>query len=663
MLLIIFRQPGANIIDTVDAITTLLPTLRASIPPSINLSIVLDRTTTIRASVHDVELTLLISIVLVILVVFVFLRSVRSTLIPSVAVPVSLIGTFGVMYLFGYSLDNLSLMALTIATGFVVDDAIVVIENITRHLEHGATPLEAALLGAREIGFTVLSISISLVAVFIPILLMGGIVGRLFREFAVTLSVAIVVSMLVSLTTTPMMCARLLKSHDEERHGRVYRASERAFDWILARYAAVLRWVLRHQPLTLAAALVTMVATIYLYVVIPKGFFPQQDTGRLTGTLIADQDTSFQAMQRRVVQFADIVRQDPAVDGVVAYAGGGGLGGGSAVNTARVNVNLKDSSERRLSADQVIARLRGKLARLPGATLYFQADQDLRVGGRRSSAQYQYTLSGRHRRRCSTSGRRARSQSCKTLPQLADVNSDQQTQGLQASLAIDRRTASRLGISPQKIDDTLYDAFGQRQVSTMYTPLNQYHVVMEVDPQFWQNPDSLQIHLRARRQRRRGAAERVHALSSRRPRRCRSTIRGSFPSVTISFNLPPGVALGDAVDAIQSAEREIGLPPGDPRQLRRHGAGLPGLAGQRAAADRGGAGHRLHRARRAVRELHPPDHDSLDAAVGRRRRAAGADAVPHRADRDRADRDHPADRHREEERDHDDRLRARGRAQ
>jgi multidrug efflux pump len=559
VLLIIFRQPGANIIDTVDDIKALLPALQASIPPSIALSVVQDRTTTIRSSVRDVEMTMMISIALVIMVVFIFLRSARSTFIPSIAVPISLLGTCGIMYLLGYSVDNLSLMALTIATGFVVDDAIVVIENITRHLEQGATPLEASLVGAREIGFTVVSISISLVAVFIPILLMGGIVGRLFREFAVTLSAAIFVSMLVSLTTTPMMCAMLLKSHAEERHGRIYFASEAAFDWILARYAAMLRWVLKHQPLTLTAALVTMAATIYLYVVIPKGFFPQQDVGRLNGTLIADQDTSFQAMQRRVIQFADIVRQDPAVDGVVAYAGGAGLGGGSAVNTARVNVNLKDPGERP-AIDAVMARLRGKLSRLPGATLYFQADQDLRIGGRRSSAMYQYTLSGDSTDTLNEWAPKTFAK-LRTLPQLVDVNSDQQTQGLQASLVIDRRTASRLGISSQNIDDTLYDAFGQRFVSTMFTPLNQYHVVLEVNPQFWQNPDSLKyVFVRGSK----GAQVPLSAFTHYEAKTTPLQVnhQGQFPAVTISFNLPLGVALGDAVNAIDAAEREIGMPQG-----------------------------------------------------------------------------------------------------
>ena len=366
----------------------LIPQLQASIPPTIALDVAIDATRTIRASVRDVEITLLISIVLVILVVFVFLRSVRSTLIPSVAVPVSLIGTFGVMYMLGYSIDNLSLMALTVATGFVVDDAIVVIENITRHLEAGMQPLEAALKGAQEIGFTVISISVSLIAVFIPILLMGGIVGRLFREFAVTLSVAIAVSLLVSLTTTPMMCARLLKAHAEESHGRLYRVSERAFDWILGKYERSLGWVLRHQPLTLAVTLATMVATIFLYTKVPKGFFPQQDSGRLTGTIQADQDTSFQAMEKKLGEFVNIVARDPDVQSANGFLGGG------TTNNGRMFVALKDRGARKSTADQVIARLRGKSASVPGATLLLQPVQDLRVGGRSSAAQYQYTLQG-----------------------------------------------------------------------------------------------------------------------------------------------------------------------------------------------------------------------------------------------------------------------------
>jgi multidrug efflux pump len=560
VVLIIFRQPGANIIETVDHIKALLPSLRASIPPTAELAILQDRTTTIRASVRDVELTMLISIVLVILVVFAFLRSVRSTVIPSIAVPVSLLGTFGVMYLLGYSIDNLSLMALTIATGFVVDDAIVVIENVTRHLEMGATPLEAAMVGAREIGFTVVSISVSLVAVFIPILLMGGIVGRLFREFAVTLSAAIFVSMLVSLTTTAMMCATLLKPHHEERHGRLYRASECAFEWVLTQYGGALRWVLRHQPLTLATFLLTMAATIYFYVLIPKGFFPQQDVGRLQGVIVADQGTSFQAMEKRVIQFSDVVRQDPAVDTVIVYVGGGGLGGGSPLNNARMLVNLKDLSERKLSADRVIARLRGKLGRIPGATLYFQADQDLRVGARRSNAMYQYTLQGDTIKALNDWAPRVYNK-LRTLPVLVDVNSDQQTNGLEASLALDRETASRLGISSQMIDDTLYDAFGQRFVSTMFTQLNQYHVVLEVDPTFWQNPDGLKyIFVRSTHGGNVPLSAFTHYDSDTAPLQVNH--QGQSPAVTISFNLPPGTALGPAVDAIETAERDIGLPPG-----------------------------------------------------------------------------------------------------
>ncbi|HWW85879.1 MAG TPA: efflux RND transporter permease subunit, partial [Vicinamibacterales bacterium] len=433
--------------------------------------------------------------------------------------------------------------------------------NITRHLEDRAAPLEAALIGAREIGFTVVSISVSLVAVFIPILLMGGIVGRLFREFAVTLSAAIFVSMLVSLTTTAMMCARLLEPVEKEKHGRLYRASEGAFDWIHGRYASALRWVLAHQPLTLAIALVTMLATVYLYVLIPKGFFPQQDVGRLTGTIIADQDTSFQAMSRRVNEFADAVRQDPAVETVMAYiGGGGGGGGGSPMNTARMNVNLKDLSERKLPVDQVIARLRGKLARIPGATLYFQADQDLRIGGRRSNALYQFTLQGDNVKLLNDWAPRVYD-ALRKLPQLVDVNSDQQTHGLQASLVVDRDTASRLGIRSQTVDDTLYDAFGQRFVSTMYTQLNQYHVVLEAEPSFWQTPNGLKsIFVKGAGGAQAPLSSFTHYAADTAPLQVNH--QGQFPSVTISFNLPLGVALGQAVDAIENAEREIGLPPG-----------------------------------------------------------------------------------------------------
>jgi multidrug efflux pump len=551
ILVIIFRQPGANIIDTVDHVRDLLPQLQASIPPAIKLKVAIDATRTIRASVRDVETTLVISICLVIGVVFVFLRSVRSTLIPSVAVPVSLVGTFGVMYLFGYSIDNLSLMALTIATGFVVDDAIVVIENITRHLEAGMKPLEAALKGAQEIGFTVVSMSLSLIAVFIPILLMGGIVGRLFREFAVTLSVAIAVSLFISLTTTAMMCARLLKPVHEEKHGRLYKLNEDTFNWVLARYESSLRWVLRHQPLTMLVALITMIATVYLYIHIPKGFFPQQDTGRMSGGVQADQATSFQAMQRRMVPLSTIVEKDPDVDAVMAFVGGGGV-----TNTGRMFVSLK--SDRKANADQIIARLRPKLAKVAGASLFLQPVQDLRMGGRNSNAQYQYTIQADDPKDLTVWGPRLL-KTFRKLPQLADVNTDQQNGGLQSTLVIDRVTASRLGIAPQVIDDTLYDAFGQRQVSTMYETLNQYHVIMEVDPSFWQNPDALQyVYVRATNGNLVPLSAFTHASTSNTSLAVNH--QGQFPSVTISFNLPVGVALGDAVNAITTAEATMRMP-------------------------------------------------------------------------------------------------------
>ncbi len=550
--LVVFRQPGANIIATVDRIRELMPQLQASIPPAIDLAVVMDATRTIRASVKDVEITLLISIALVILVVFLFLRSVRSTLIPSVAVPVSLVGTFGVMYLLGYSIDNLSLMALTIATGFVVDDAIVVIENITRHLEQGMAPFEAALKGAAEIGFTVVSISLSLIAVFIPILLMGGIVGRLFREFAVTLSIAIVVSLFISLTTTPMMCAKLLKPHGEEKHGRLYQASERGFDAILHGYERSLSWVLRHQGLTLLVTILTMAASVYLYVIVPKGFFPQQDTGRMTGAVQGDQASSFQAMQVRLKRLAAIVQKDPAIAAVSAYTSGN--------NSGRMFVTLKDLDQRggHVSADQIIGRLRPKLAKVVGASLFLQPVQDIRVGGHASQAQYQYTLQGDDSKELLDWAPKVL-QTLRKVPQLVDVNTDQQNKGLEASLVIDRLTAGRLGITPQVIDDTLYDAFGQRPVSTMYQALNQYHVILEVEPQFLQNPDGLRyVQVRTNDGHLVPLSAFTHYQSSSTPLTVNH--QGQFPAVTISFNLPPGVALGDAVNAVNRAEDAIGLP-------------------------------------------------------------------------------------------------------
>jgi multidrug efflux pump len=554
-LVIIFRQPGANIIDTVDSVRAALPQLKASIPSAINLTVVMDQTTTIRASVSQVEHTLFISIALVILVVFLFLRNPRATVIPAVVVPISLIGTFGVMYFCGYSLDNLSLMALTISTGFVVDDAIVVIENVTRHLEQGLRPLQAALLGAKEIGFTVLSISISLVAVFIPLLLMGGIVGRLFREFAVTLSVAILVSLVVSLTTTPMMCSRLLKHARPEDHGRLYRASERLFANILRLYERSLTFVLQHPAPTLAVLLITIGLNVYLFVIVPKGFFPQQDTGRLAGGIQGAQDSSFAAMKERIKRFVDIVKADPAVANVVAFTGSGG---GTTTNTGRMFISLKPLAERKLSADAVISRLRRQVASVEGASLFLQATQDLRIGGRGGNAQYQYTIQSENLDDLNKWAPVLLQQLRKETV-LTDVNSDQQNSGLQASLVYDRETAARLGITPQLIDATLYDAFGQRQVSTMYTQLNQYHVVMEVEPRFWQSPAGLnEIYLHSTT----GGIVPLSAVAHYEPATAPLAVnhQGQFPAVTLSFNLAPGVALSEAVQAINQTEQSIGMP-------------------------------------------------------------------------------------------------------
>jgi multidrug efflux pump len=554
ILVIISRQPSANMIATADRVRAMLPHLEALVPADMHLSVVMDRTTTIRASVHDVQVTLLISLALVVLVVFAFLRDLRTTLIPAIAVPVSLVGTFGVMWLAGYTIDNLSLMALTIATGFVVDDAIVVIENIARHRQLGLGPREAALRGAKEIGFTVLTISISLVAVFIPLLLMGGLVGRLFREFAVTLSVAIGISMAISLATTPMLCALLLRPEAGQRHGRLYRASEAVFQAVLRFYRTTLGWVLRHPAPMLALTLGTIALTVYLYIAIPKGFFPQQDTGRLAGSIRADQDASAQSMAALMARFAAKVAEDAAVKDVIAFSGGGG----NTSNTGRFFVTLKPLAERRLGVDQVIGRLRGTLAAIPGATLFLQPVQELRVGGRSSQAQYQYTLQGDDlgelRTWAATMMTRMR-----TLPGLADLNSDLQDRGLRAGLAIDRDSAARLGITPQAIDATLYDAFGQRQVSTMYRQLNQYHVVMEMEPKRWQDPSGLeQLRVRAAD----GTQVPLAVFTTRSIDTTNLAVnhQGQFPAVTLSFNLLPGVALGDAVKAIEAAERESGLP-------------------------------------------------------------------------------------------------------
>jgi multidrug efflux pump len=552
-LIFIFRQPGANIISTVDAIKAALPRLHAAVNPAINFTIALDQTVTIRASVANVERTLLVSIMLVVLVVFLFLREWRATCIPIVAVPVSIIGTLGFMYLFGYSVDNLSLMALTISTGFVVDDAIVVLENITRHLEKGISPMEAAFKGAAEIGPTVVSMSISLVAVFTPILLMGGIVGRLFREFAVVLSVTILVSLAVSLTTTPMMCSRLLLLGRE--HGRFYLVTGRAFDRLHAFYKRSLAWVLGHSLLVLMVAIATLALNVLLYVVIPKDFFPQQDAGRLNGSIIADQDTSFQSMKQKMQSLVDIADKDPAVSAVLGFTGGGG---GTTTNTGRVFIALKPVGQRKATADQIIGRLRPKLATVPGATLVLQAVQDVRIGGRMSAAQYQYTIQSDSLPELKEWGPKLL-KAMRGIRQLTDVTSDAQNSGLAANLEIDRRTASRLGITPQAIDNILYDAFGEREIATTYTPINQYFVVMEVEPSFWRNPDALRDVYAPSAS---GGMVPLSAFTHFRAATAPLAVNhsGVFPSVTISFNLAPGVALGDAENLIFDAGRKVGMP-------------------------------------------------------------------------------------------------------
>jgi multidrug efflux pump len=560
VLIIVFKIPGANVISTVDSVMNELPRLQAAIPPTIHIDVAVDRTTTIRSSVRDVEISLIISVLLVVLVVFLFLREVWATIIPSIAVPLSLLGTFGVMWLVGYTIDNLSLMALTVATGFVVDDAIVVIENITRYLEMGDTPFDAAMKGSKEIGFTVLSMSLSLIAVFIPILLMGGIVGKLFREFAVTLSVAVAVSLLVSLTTTPMLCARFLKSRDESRHGRIYRASERAFEWLLSEYSGGLRWVLRHQWLILGVTVGTALLNVYLFTIVHFDFFPQQDTGRMGGQTRASQDISFDSMKVKQRQLAQMVLDDPAIQSVTAFVGGGGPGGGSS-NVGNMFIALKPLNQRpgHVSADQVVNRLRGKLSSVPGAILYLQVQQEVQSGGRGGAAQYQYTLSDENLNELNSWAPQLLAR-MKTMPELRDVNSDQQNQGLAANLVIDRDAASRLGISASAVDQVLYDAFGQREVSTMYTALNQYYVVMEVDPVYQQSPDALNgIFIKSST----GAMVPLSTIAHFEQQRTALQVnhQGQYPAVTLTFNLAPGFALGDAVTAIEKVQREMGMPP------------------------------------------------------------------------------------------------------
>ena len=609
VLVILFRQPGANIIDTVDRVKAEMPHLMAAMPHDVDLTLAADRTTTIRASLADTERTLIIAVGLVTLVVYLFLRDVRATVIPFVAVPVSIIGTFGAMYLLGYSLDNLSLMALTVATGFVVDDAIVVLENIERHLEAGMPRMQAVLLGAREVGFTVMSMSLSLIAVFIPILLMGGIVGRLFREFALTLSLAILMSLLISLTTTPMLAALILRR-------RPAKTGRGLFDYILAGYERTLGWALRHGALVMLILLATIGFNVVLYIEIPKGLFPEQDTGRLTGSITADQSISFQAMQTKLAELMDIVQHDKAVDNVVGFSGGGG-GGRSQTNSASVFVSLKPLAQRSDTAGQVIARLRRALSRVSGATLYLQAVQDIRVGGRQSNAEYQYTLQGDSTSEVYTWAPKLTAALMRD-PALADVSSDQQQKGLETDVVIDRDSAARFGVTPSQIDNTLYDAFGQRQVSTIYSALNQYHVVMEVAPRYWQRPDTLRDLYVSTSAGNASGTQSTNALPGTVTTAANATAtasasaasvrnaatnalanvgkgsassgaavstsketmvplaafthyqpgntplavnhQGMFVATTLSFNVPPGKSLSDATAAIARAQAQIGMP-------------------------------------------------------------------------------------------------------
>ncbi|HVW86259.1 MAG TPA: efflux RND transporter permease subunit, partial [Bryobacteraceae bacterium] len=543
------------IIETADNVRAVLPQFQASLPPTVELSIDNDRTTTIRASVIDAEEAMGISISLVILVVFLFLRNGWATFIPSISGPVSLISTFGAMYLLGYTLDNLSLMALTIATGFVVDDAIVVIENITRHIENGVQPMQAALRGAQEIGFTVLSMSVSLIAVFIPILMMGGIVGRLFREFAVVLSIAIAMSMIVSLTATPMMCSRLLKVKHE--HGRLYNWSEKFFNWIISTYSSALQVVLHHPALTMAVMAVTIAVNVYLYVKIPKGFFPQQDTGRLMGQIQGQQHISFAALSEKVRWFEAQVRSDPDVDTVDAFAGAGGFGRGGG-NSAQLFCQLKPIGQRKSTADEVISRLRRKTAGMPGATLYLQSNQDIRIGGRQGNAQYQYTLQTQDLDLLAEWGPKVLAR-LQHLPEITDVSSDQQNSGLSENLTIDRDTASRLGLTAQAVDSALYSAFGQRQVSTMYKSINQYHVVLALEQKWWSSPEVLEkVYVQTPRGIEVPISSFAHWSEGITP--LSLPHQGQFPASTISFNLADNVSLSDAVAAINRAEIDMGLP-------------------------------------------------------------------------------------------------------
>ncbi|MDE2331094.1 MAG: efflux RND transporter permease subunit, partial [Bradyrhizobium sp.] len=556
VFLVIFKQPGANVIETVDKIKAQLPRLIAAIPPAIKIKIISDRTLTIRAAVEDVQFTLMVTIILVVMVIFIFLRSAWATIIPSVTVPLALLGACSLMWMFGYTLDNLSLMALTISVGFVVDDAIVMLENITRYIEQGETPLAAAFKGASEIGFTIMSISVSLVAVLIPLLLMGGIIGRLFREFAVALAMAIFVSLVVSLTLTPMMASRFLRAHQEVRHGRVYQWSERGFQAMLHAYERGLDTVLRWRLTTLCVFFATVGLSVYLFIIIPKGFFPQQDNGFLTATSEAGQDISFADMKRHQEELGSIVQHDPAVDSIAMFIGGGG----SALNTGRLYITLKPRDERDADAQHIIARLRPQAEKVQGARLFMQASQDVRLGGRATRTQFEYTLQDANLDELNEWAPKILAK-MQTLPQLRDVATDQQTQGTTLQLKINRDTAARYGIQPQLIDDTLYDAFGQRQVTQYFTQLNSYHVILEILPELQGDLDTLnKLYIKSPVMGGQVPLS-VFATWTTTPVRPLSiSHQGQFPAITISFNLAEGVALGEATNAIQRTMVDIGAP-------------------------------------------------------------------------------------------------------
>ncbi|MEI7669200.1 MAG: efflux RND transporter permease subunit, partial [Pseudomonadota bacterium] len=553
IILLVFKQPGSNIIETVERVKSLIPSIKASMPAAVDLNIVMERTTTIKSALHDVQLNLIISIILVILVVMFFLREVHSTIIPSITIPVSLLGTFGIMYLFGYSLDNLSLMAITVATGFVVDDAVVVLENISRHIEKGLSPFKAALIGTKEVAFTVISMSISLIAVFTPILLMGGIVGRLFREFSVTLSVAILVSMVISLTLTPMMCAYMLKHKQEKKHGKLYNISENWFNLLHEKYKISLAFALKHHRIVLLTFFATIAFNIYLYVIVPKSFIPQQDTGRISGTIQADQNISFTALKEKFDEFVKIAKSDPAVANVVGF-----VGGGQKINGGSIFIILKPLAERKVLADAVIARLRGKLNKVAGAKIYMQSNQDINQGGRQGGAQYQYTLQADNLEDLRKWAPKIY-KSMQGMKELTDVNTDQEERGVKTYINYDRDTIYRLGITPYLIDSTLNDAFGQRQVSVIYNPLNQYRVVMEADPKYSQNPEVLNNTYIVSSS---GASIPFPAFSKFGEKNTPLSVnhQGQFAATTISFNLASGIALGDASLAIEEMFRQNGIP-------------------------------------------------------------------------------------------------------